>query len=91
LTTDPTDQIDTWTDDLDPLEKMIKSKIGKYIQLFLISIESEIKKFYRFYVEIEREIYLKLNLHLHNKHGYQNFLINQTLSELNLLEKLILQ
>ena len=91
MTTDPTDQIDTWTDDLDPLEKMIKSKIGKYIQLFLISIESEIKKFYRFYVEIEREIYLKLNLHLHNKHGYQNFLINQTLSELNLLEKLILE
>jgi len=70
---------------------MIKSKIGKYIQLFLISIESEIKKFFRFYHEIERDIYLQLNTQLHNKHTYPDFQINDIMNELNEFEKLILE
>lgn len=91
INSDCINQTDSWVEESDPLESMIKSQIGKYIQLFLISIECEIKKFFRFYLEIERDIYLKLNIRLHNKYAYQYFMINNILEELSQLEELIVE
>lgn len=73
----------------EPLETMLKSNIGNSIKSFLQKLEDEIKKFYKFYAQLERNIYIMLNKHLYNETHYLDFYINSVIEECNNLENLI--
>ena len=47
-----------------------KNNIGDCINDFLALLDDEIKKFYRFYTEIERTIYEDINKHLHYENRF---------------------
>lgn len=80
------------SDETDPFEKIIKSSIGKYIKSFLNFLEDEVKKFSSFYINIEKEIYCKMNSHLYtHHHTFEDYSLNEIFEELNQLQKLILE
>jgi hypothetical protein len=78
------------SDDPDPLEKIIKTHLGKYIQIFLGLLEDEIKKFYKFYLFLERAIHVKLNSILYGENKYKHFIYKDIITELTKLEGIML-
>jgi hypothetical protein len=77
------------SDEQDPIEKIIKSHIGKYIKIFLTILDDEIKKFYNFYLHLEKEIYMKLNSVLHEEYRYEEFQLHEIMEEIGKIENLI--
>ncbi len=78
------------SDDPDPLEKIIKTHLGKYIQIFLGLLEDEIKKFFKFFIFLERGIHVKLNSILYGEIKYKRFVYKDIIEELGKLEGIML-
>ena len=55
----------------DPIEKILLSSMGKYINEFLTIIDNEIKKFYSFFHKIEKDLYVEINSHLYMEENYK--------------------
>jgi hypothetical protein len=53
------------------IEPLLKTDLGKCINTFLKFLEDEIKKFYKFYNELERKIYEEMNKHLHQEPKFE--------------------
>ena len=59
---------------------MIKSEL---VRKFNEMLEQELKKVYLFFVQQERELYLKINIRLHARKKYESFSLSQIKKELN--------
>ncbi len=55
----------------DPIEKILHSSVGKYVNEFLTMIDTEIKKFYKFFHKIEKDLYVEINSHLYMEENYK--------------------
>jgi hypothetical protein len=76
---------------LEGLEKIINSHLGKYIKIYLKFLEEEIKKFYRFFLKLEKDCYKQVNSLLINRKSYEQFYLKDYLEEVNNLENAIRQ
>jgi hypothetical protein len=55
----------------DPIDKILQSSLGKYVNEFLTMIDTEIKKFYKFFHKIEKDLYVEINSHLYMEENYK--------------------
>lgn len=55
----------------DPIDKILLSSTGKYINEFLTLLENEIKNFYIFFHKIEKNLYVEINSHLYMEDNYK--------------------
>ena len=58
------------------------------VRQFNEKLENELRKIYKFFVQQERELYLKINLRLHVRKRYENFSMLQLNKELDELQDL---
>jgi hypothetical protein len=71
---------------VDDINSTINSNLGNYISAFTLDLDEEIKTFIRFYLELEKHLYIQLNSHLHDL--YKDLEINGLMTELSQLEQL---
>lgn len=56
---------------IDPVEQILQSSLGKYINEFLNLIDNEIKCFYKFCNKLEKNLYIDINSHLYMEDNYK--------------------
>ena len=68
-------------EDMD-LSTLYKDKFGEYLKEFIELLDKEFRKSYIFFVNMEKELYQKINTHLYIQSNYNNFNINEIYSEI---------
>ena len=68
-------------EDMD-LNTLYKDKFGEYLKEFIELLDKEFRKSYIFFVNMEKELYQKINTHLYIQSNYNNFNINDIYSEI---------
>lgn len=58
---------DSVSENQNPLDSILKSSIGSYVNKFIFVLEKEINRFYEHYLKIEREIYDDLNQQINSQ------------------------
>jgi len=62
----------------------------EFLSEFFDQLDKEIKKIYLFYQNLERELYIQINTHLHKRIKYKNFILKDILKEVEQLSKISL-
>ena len=69
-------------DDDQTLNALYNDKFGDYLKEFIDLLNKEFRKAYVFFINMEKDLFKKINTHLHAKKSYNNYSLNDILSEI---------
>ena len=64
------------------LNSLYNDKFGDYLKEFIDLLNKEFRKAYVFFINMEKDLFKKINTHLHAKKSYNNYSLNDILSEI---------
>ena len=64
------------------LNSLYNDKFGDYLKEFIELLNKEFRKSYVFFINMEKDLFKKINTHLHAKKSYNNYSIKDIISEI---------